>query len=95
MTLESSQKGKLSALTLCRHRPAASLHRRDAVIMCEGGKEEAENKRMARRPKRMGKSPVESTAGASCAGVCGAGRVAVLYSVRVLFQLTVNDNWNS
>ena len=68
MTLESSQEGKLPALRLCRHRPAASLHRRDAVIMCEGGKEEAENKRMARRPKRMGKSPVESTAGASCAG---------------------------
>ena len=65
MTLETSQEGKESAPRMCRHRPAASLHRRDAVIMCEGGKEEAENKRMARRPKRMGKSPVESTAGAS------------------------------
>ena len=69
MTLEPSQEGKISALRLCGHRPAATLHRRDAVIMCEGGKEEAENKRIARRPKRMGKSPVESTAGASYAGV--------------------------
>ena len=78
MTLESSQEEKISALKMLRHRPAASLHRRDAVIMCESGKEEAENKRMARRPKRMGESPVESTAGASWCWGCGAGRVAVL-----------------
>lgn len=51
--------------------------------MCEGGKEEAENKKIARRPKE-GKSSVESTVGASRAGLrrraCRLG-LATLFDV--------------
>ena len=54
MTLEPSQEGIISALRLCRHRPAATLHRRDAVIMCEGGKEEAENEENRSAAKKDG-----------------------------------------
>lgn len=43
-------KKKVSRSRMCRHRPAASLHRQDAV-RCEGGKDEAVNKGIARRPK--------------------------------------------
>ena len=47
---EPLKREDISTLNRCRHRPAASLDRQDAV-MFEGGKEVAENKRIARRPE--------------------------------------------
>lgn len=48
--IRTSQEEEVSTLRMCRHRPAASLHRQEAK-MCEGGKEEAENQRFVRRPE--------------------------------------------
>ena len=44
--------------------------------MCEGGKEEAEKKMIARRPKTMGNRPSNQPQALLELG-CGAGRVAV------------------